>query len=636
MKRIYQILFLWVFIMSCGTQFSKGDEVPLIPRDILFGNPLKASPRISPDGKKISYLAPVNNVLNIWVGNIDDAGNISNEYVLTKDTNRGIRSYFWAPNGKQILYIQDTNGDENWRLYGADLETKEIKLYTPFDNVQVQINSVDKKFPNDILILMNKENPKHHDLYKLNLQSGDLELIEKNPGTFTEFIDDHNLQPKATVSMLKNSSSQLMIKENGKWKPIITWQPEDAQTSGPLAFAKDTDYLYLNESQGVNASRLVKLNIKTLKKEVLAEDPNYDLSNVLIDPDTYEILAVTFLKDKQEWLLFDPEFKQTFEQISKLDEGEIHILNMDYAKQKYIIGFEKDNGPAAFYYFDKKTGIGKFLFVNKPDLKKYKLAHMEPISFTAKDGLEIHGYLTFPINKKSNLPLILDVHGGPAARDVWGYNSDAQWFANRGYAVLNINYRGSTGYGKKFLNAGDREWSGKMHQDLIDAVNWAVEKGIADPNKIAIYGGSYGGYAALVGATFTPDIFCCAVDIVGPSNLITLLESIPPYWDNFRAQLYKKVGNPETEPEFLKSCSPLFKADQIKIPILVAQGANDPRVKQAEAEQIVQAMKDKNIDYEYLLFPDEGHGFAKPENRIKFYKAAEKFLAKNLGGRYEK
>jgi dipeptidyl aminopeptidase/acylaminoacyl peptidase len=271
-----------------------------------------------------------------------------------------------------------------------------------------------------------------------------------------------------------------------------------------------------------------------------------------------------------------------------------------------------------------------------PELNKYELTRMEPISYTARDGLTIQGYMTFPSWKeKKNLPMVLNVHGGPWARDAWGYDPVTQWFANRGYACLQVNFRGSTGYGKDFVNAGDREWAAKMHDDLIDGVNWAVEQGYADSEKVAIFGGSYGGYAALVGATFTPDVFRCAVDIVGPSNLVTLLKSIPPYWSTMLAMFHKRVGNPDTEEEFLKSRSPLFKVDQIEIPILIAQGANDPRVKQAESEQVVEAMKKKGLAYEYMLFPDEGHGFARPENRLKFYAAAEKFLAKHLGGRYE-
>ena len=325
-----------------------------------------------------------------------------------------------------------------------------------------------------------------------------------------------------------------------------------------------------------------------------------------------------------------------FDNIGGIHQGDFFIISRDNADTTWVVAFTVDNGPVPFYAYDRKSQKATFLFDNQPELNKYTLATIEPISFTSRDGLTIHGYLTLPQGEqKTDLPMVLNVHGGPWGRDAWGYRPDAQWFANRGYACLQVNFRGSTGYGKNFLNAGDREWGRNMHNDLVDAVQWAIDKGITDPKKVAIFGGSYGGYAALVGATFTPDLFCCAVDIVGPSNLNTLIRTIPPYWSTFRATFHKRVGNPDTEEEFLNSRSPLFRVDQIKIPILIGQGANDPRVKQAESEQIVEAMKSKGIDYEYMLFPDEGHGFAKPENRLKFYAAAEKFLAKYLGGRYE-
>jgi dipeptidyl aminopeptidase/acylaminoacyl peptidase len=325
-----------------------------------------------------------------------------------------------------------------------------------------------------------------------------------------------------------------------------------------------------------------------------------------------------------------------FDTIGGIHRGDFFIISRDNADTKWVVAFTVDNGPVPFYAYERQSLRATLLFDNQPELNKYTLATMEPISFTSRDGLTIHGYLTLPqVEQKTGLPMVLNVHGGPWGRDEWGYRPDAQWFANRGYACLQVNFRGSTGYGKDFVNAGDREWGRNMHYDLVDAVRWAIEKGIADPNKVAIFGGSYGGYAALVGATFTPDLFRCAVDIVGPSNLNTLIRTIPPYWSTFLATFHKRVGNPDTEEAFLNSRSPLFKVDQIKIPILIGQGANDPRVKQAESEQIVEAMKRKGIEYEYMLFPDEGHGFAKPENRLKFFAAAEKFLAKHLGGRYE-
>jgi dipeptidyl aminopeptidase/acylaminoacyl peptidase len=343
------------------------------------------------------------------------------------------------------------------------------------------------------------------------------------------------------------------------------------------------------------------------------------------------------LKDRMTYVVLDPSVEDDLKAIRGLHPGDPMFLGRDESDQTWLVGFTVDAGSLTFYMYDRPSKSGRLLFEARPALSSYRLAAMEPFSFTARDGLEIHGYVTFPPGQegRSNLPAVLDVHGGPQVRDSWGYNPEAQWFANRGYLCVQVNYRGSTGYGKAFVNAGDREWGGKMHDDLIDAVSYVTAAGWADPSRVAIYGGSYGGYAALVGAAFTPDVFRCAVDIVGPSNLKTLLETIPPYWAPMIAQLYRRVGNPETDAEFLWSRSPLSRARDIRIPLLIAQGANDPRVKQAESEQIVAALTEAGIEHEYLLFPDEGHGFAKPENRIRFYTAAERFLARYLGGRYE-
>lgn len=609
-------------------------NVELIPREILFGNPVKTSPQISPDGTMMAYLAPVNNVLNVWVGKIG-----SDDYEpVTKDTDRGVRFYFWAADNKHIMYIQDKGGDENWRLYATNLETRETRDLTPYENVQVQIVDRDKHFPNELLIGMNKENPQVHDVYHLDLVSGELSLVAKNPGNFLGWVSDTNFKVRGALAATPDGGTELMVRENEQadWRKLIIWNPDDALTSAPVGFTKDGQSLYLEDSRNVNASRLVKMNIATGEISKIAEDPQYDVGSVMIHPDTYEVQAVAFNKDRVEWVVLDQSIKQDFDNIRDIHRGDFGIISRDNADATWILAFTVDNGPVPFYAYDRRARKASFLFDNQPDLNKYTLATMEPISFTSRDGMTVHGYLTLPPGKgRTNLPTVLDVHGGPWGRDAWGYNPEGQWFANRGYACLQVNFRGSTGYGKDFLNAGDKEWGRNMHDDLVDAVHWAIEQGIADPQKVAIYGGSYGGYAALVGATFTPDLFCCAVDIVGPSNLITLIRTIPPYWSTFLATFHKRVGNPDTEEEFLKSRSPLFKVDQIKIPMLIAQGANDPRVKQAESEQIVNAMKSKGIDYEYMLFPDEGHGFAKPENRLKFYAVAEKFLAKHLGGRYQ-
>jgi dipeptidyl aminopeptidase/acylaminoacyl peptidase len=618
-----------IFISGCA-----GPEPKLIPREVLFGNPVKTSPQISPDGKMLAYLAPVNNVLNVWVKTIGK----EDDRAVTKDDDRGIRRYFWAEDSKHIMYLQDVGGNENWRLYAVDLETSQIKDLTPYEDVQVQIVARDKHFPNELLIGMNKEDPKVHDVYHLDLTTGKLEMVAKNPGNIASWLADANLKIRCAMVAGADGSFDLMLRgtEQADWEKLFTWGPEDSMTSGPVSFTKKGDSLHLIDSRNVNTGRLVKMKIETGNIQVIAEDPQYDVSNVMIHPDSYEVQAVAFTKARTEWIVLDDSIKDDFKVISKLDHGDFYISDRDNADEAWLVSFTKDNGPVSYYAYDRKKNKGTFLFEHMPELGKYKLARMEPVSFKTRDKLTIHGYTTFPVWKpRKNLPMVLSVHGGPWSRDSWGYDSSAQWFANRGYLCLQVNFRGSTGYGKDFVNAGDKQWAAKMHDDLVDGVNWAIEKGYADPEKVAIFGGSYGGYAALVGATFTPDIFCCAVDIVGPSNLVTLIKSIPPYWSTYLATFHKRVGNPDTEEEFLKSRSPLFKVDQIKIPILIAQGANDPRVKQAESEQIVEAMKKKGLAYEYMLFEDEGHGFAKPENRLEFCATAEKFLARHLGGRYE-
>ncbi|MBI4352401.1 MAG: S9 family peptidase [Candidatus Omnitrophica bacterium] len=613
---------------------SLAEEVKLIPREVLFGNPVKASPQISPDGKRIAYLAPFNNVLNVWVRTLgrEDGRKV------TQDTDRGIRFYFWGMDGRHVLYLQDAGGNENWRLYAVDLPTGAVRDLTPFENVQVRVVGVDKRFPNEVLLAMNKENPQVHDVYRLDLAAGELRMAAKNPGDVAEWLADADFKIRGCMAAREDGGYDLLVREreDAEWKKILTWSQEDSSTSEPVSFARDGRSLYLKDSRDSDTSRLIRLETASGKKEVLAYHPRYDIGAVVTNPDTYEIEIFSYTAPRREWVVLDPAVKRDVEMIRQIQRGDFSIVSRDNADETWVVGFEVDDGPVSYYAFDRRTKKAEFLFESKPDLKGYALAQMEPFEFTARDGLVIQGFLTFPATgARKDLPMVLNVHGGPWARDAWGYDPEAQWLANRGYLCLQVNYRGSTGFGKNFVNAGDKEWGGKMHEDLVDAVRWAVGKGYADPKRTAIYGGSYGGYAALVGAAFTPDLFACAVDVVGPSNLITFIRTIPPYWKLYLSQFYKKVGNPDTEAEFLKSRSPLFKVEQIKIPMLIAQGANDPRVKQSEAEQIVEAMKKKGIDHEYLLFPDEGHGFAKPENRIKFYAACEKFLSKHLGGRYE-
>src|SRR6266536_526143 len=530
--------------------------VELIPRQVLFGNPERVSPHISPDGSQLAWIAPSDGVLNVWVAPVGAACVDWDEAkAVTEDTDRGIRFFAWAWDGRHLLYIQDTGGDENWRLSDGGF---------------------------DVLV--------------------------------RDGADD-------------------------EWRTLVTIPADDVAASDVLAFSGDGRSLLAISSIDTDTGRLVRVDLGSGEAEVLLEDPEADVAGAMLHPDTRDPQIVEVLKDRTDYHVLDPSVEHDWEAIQALHPGDPQPAGRDEADNTWLIAFTDDAGPVQYYAYDRTSQAGSFLFSSRPELSRYDLARMEPFSFKARDGLTIHGYVTFPPESlaggRSGLPTVLNVHGGPQARDVWGWDPEAQWLANRGYLCIQVNYRGSTGYGKSFVAAGDREWGAKMHDDLLDAVQYAVDQGWADPAKVAIYGGSYGGYAALVGAAFTPDVFCCAVDIVGPSNLQTLLESIPPYWKPMAAALYRRVGNPETDKEFLWSRSPLSRARDIRIPLLIAQGANDPRVKQAESEQIVAALKEAGIDYEYMLFPDEGHGFAKPENRLKFYAAAERFLARYLGGRFE-
>lgn len=609
-------------------------DVPIIPREVLFGNPAKASPQISPDGTKIAYLAPDAGVLNIWVGSVS-----KEDYrPVTQDRDRGIRVYFWAHDGKHIIYLQDVGGDENWHLFGVDLATGSEADLTPFEGVQVQVVHRDKHHPDDLIIAMNKEDVTVHDAYRLDLTSGELTLAAKNPGNVTGWVVDADLAVRGAMAATDDGGFDLLVRDTmaDDWRTLVSWNADDALTSGPVGFTRSGTSMYLLDSRAVNAAPLVRIDIVSGDVEVLAWDEQFDVGDVLVHPDTYEVQMVSFVRSRVEHHVLDPSIEEDVEAIKRLNPGDFAIYSRTHNDSTWLIGFNEDSKPFSYYVFDRRTRSGKFLFYARPELADYTLARMEPISLQSRDGYTIHGYLHLPVGSaRKSLPTVLLVHGGPWHRDVWGYDPEGQWLANRGYAVLQVNFRGSTGFGKEFLNAGDREWGGKMHDDLVDAVRSIIGQGIADPNRIGVYGGSYGGYAALVGATFTPDLFACAVDIVGPSNLLTFIETIPPYWSAYKAMLHKRVGDPATEEEFLRSRSPLFHADNIKIPILIAQGANDPRVKQSESEQIVVVMEQKGIDHNYMLFPDEGHGFAKPENRFKFYAAAERFLALHLGGRVE-
>lgn len=604
-----------------------------IPLDVLMGNPEKAAPSLSPDGRRMAYLAPVNGVLNVWVGRFGE----DNYRPVTNDTDRGIGGYVWAHNGRHLLYIQDHRGDENWRVYSVDLESGKTKDLTPFEGVQARIEKIEKRYPDELIVGLNKDNPQLHDLYHLNLLSGDLTKVAENPG-FVSWVVDHNLHVRGAVQPTAEGGLNLLVRDsaNDEWRPFLQFPPEDALFSSPLGFTLDGRAMYLRTSVDANAARLVRKELASSEEKLVAGDELFDVGGIIIHPDTKEVQAVAYVRDRLDWEVLDDAIRDDFDAIRQIQRGDFGISGRDHADKKWLISFTTDNGPVTFYVFDRVSKKPIFLFDHRPELKQYTLANKEAFSLKARDGLELHGYLTFPPDRgRTKLPTVLSVHGGPWERDTWGFDPESQWFANRGYLTIQVNFRGSLGYGKQFLNAGDREWGGKMQEDLIDTVAWAVERQLSDPDRIAIFGTSYGGYAALCGATFTPEAFRCAVSICGPANLKTWIESIPSYWVPITNLLHRRIGNPQTDEAFLWSRSPLSKVDQIKIPMLIAHGANDTRVKLSETEQIVAAMKAKGIDYKLMVFDDEGHGFTKPKNRLAFYSATERFLAEHLGGRAE-
>ncbi|MEK7233641.1 MAG: S9 family peptidase [Elusimicrobiota bacterium] len=594
-----------------------------VPRELLFGNPEKASPKISPNGKLWAYLAPDEDVLNIWVG--PEGGPAQ---PLTKDRGRGIRVFLWAEDERSILYLQDANGDENWHLYQTSLETGATRDLTPYPGVQAQIVATEPRFPDEILVALNDRDPKLHDVWRLNLKTGERELEATNPGDAIGWLTDLNFKIGLHKAMTPDGGTLLRVKDGAGWRDFLKCGPDDQL--GAHGFSPDGENIYIESNVDRDTTALFATPIAGGPGKVLAEHPESDLGAVLIHPRDYHAEAAAFEVDRVHWQVLEPGLKTDFAAMAALN-GEVSIVSRNDADTVWYILVNKPDRSPAFLRWDRVTRIASPLFVARPKLEGYKLAPMAPVKFAARDGLTVRGCLTTPLERApKHLPLVLLVHGGPWVRDRWSFHPEAQWLASLGFAALQLNYRGSAGFGKRHLHAGDREWGAKMQDDLTDGVKWAVEKGIADPARVAIYGGSYGGYAALAGAAFTPGVYRCAVDVVGPSNLITLIESIPPYWEPMKRIFDLRVGSVNTEKEFLKSRSPLFHVDKIDIPLLIAQGAHDPRVKQAESEQIVAALRAEGKPVEYLLYPDEGHGFAKPANRLDFYAKAEAFLAKHL------
>jgi dipeptidyl aminopeptidase/acylaminoacyl peptidase len=633
MKKTARFLSIAIALFAAAPLLA--DLPPLIPRDVLFGNPERANPQLSPDGKRLAWLAPdKKNVLQVWVKTIGK----DDDKMVTADKKRGIRNYAWAPDNKTILYAQDNDGDENFHIYGVDLDGGTVRDYTAFQGVRAGIAAIERTVPDQIIVTMNARNKQLFDAYRLTLSTGALVLDAANPGSVLGYATDKNLNVVAAQGTTPDAGTEILVRDTpqSNWRTLVKVGAED--NLDLVDITDDGKGVYLETSVGSDTARVVRREIASGAEKVIASSDAVDAGIVMVNPNNRVIEAVSFEPGRRTWTVIDPSVKSDFEGIAKLNDGDFAIVNRDYADKTWLVAFTSDRGPTRWYVWDRGAKKGTLLFSAQPKLDNLQLAQMKPVVIKTRDGMNMNAYLTLPAGVEAkNLPMVMFIHGGPWARDTWGYRGFPQWLANRGYAVLQPNYRGSTGYGKKFLHAGDKQWGLKMHDDLIDAGNWAVKQGYADPKRIAIMGGSYGGYATLAGVTFTPDYFACGVDIVGPSNLRTLLGSIPPYWKAIRETFNTRMGNPDDpkDADLVRNASPLFKANQIKRPLLIGQGANDPRVNKAESEQIVDAIQKNGGSVTYVIYSDEGHGFARPENSIDFNARAENFLASCLGGRAE-
>jgi len=619
-------------------------KVALIPRATLFGNPVRAAGQISPDGKQFAFIAPRDGVMNLWVAPIAD---VAAAKPLTAEKTRPIRNYFWAPDSSQLLFVNDLGGDENFLLYGVNTATGNTRALTPFTKTRVQVVQVSNLVKDRILVGVNNRDAKWHDVHSLDLKSGKLTPVLMNMGDYSGFLADRKLVLRgASKSRADGGSDYFRIVDN-KVEATAFEQVglDDSLSTQPTGYTADGKTLYWIDSRDRKTAALIAQDVASGKRTVIGTDPRADIGGFLADPRTGQALAYGVNYLRTEWKSLDAAVGRDIAFLEAQLKGDINVTSTTTGNVKWTVAVDPVTSPSSVWLFDRKTRALTKLYTPRPALEGMPLAAMHPIEIRSRDGLTLPSYLTLPPGADANgdgkadraVPMVLLVHGGPWARDNFGYNGAHQLLANRGYAVLSVNFRGSTGFGKDFVTASNLEWGRKMHDDLLDATAWAVAQGVTTADKVAIMGGSYGGYATLAGVTMTPDTFACGVDIVGPSNLETLLKTIPPYWEAGKVQFYKRMGDPNT-PEglaLLKERSPLYLADKIKVPLLIGQGANDPRVNVAESEQIVTAMKARNIPVTYVVFPDEGHGFARPANNLAFFGITEQFLGKCLGGRAE-
>ncbi|MEO6152217.1 MAG: S9 family peptidase [Croceibacterium sp.] len=608
---------------------------PLIPRDDLFGNPTRSGGSISPDGQWLSWMAPHEGVLNVWVA---PAADPTAARLMTCSADRPIPMHFWAADSASVLYIQDKAGDENYLLYQVNVASGEERGLTPRDNTRVRLIGGSNTLKDQVLVGLNDRDARFHDVYRLDLNTGALKLVMKNDA-YAGFLADDTLTLRWAINQNDTGGTDMFEISDGTIAatPRETTTLEDALTTSVAGYTTDGTTLYWIDSRGRDTAALIAEDTATGARTVLAEDATADISGTLRNPVTgvVEAYAATYLKS--EWTALDAGIKASLDWLRSQLEGEFGVSGRTDADDRWVVWNDPLTGPAVAYLYDRTARTLTEFYVTRPELVGAPLQPMRALEIPTRDGLQMVSYLTLPPGTEGQAPMVLLVHGGPWARDGYGFNRSHQWLANRGYAVLSVNFRGSTGFGKAFVNAANLEWGARMHDDLIDAVEWAVAHGVAERDKVAIMGGSYGGYATLAGLAFTPKVFACGVDIVGPSNLETLLETIPPYWAPMVKQFHERMGNPGTPDgkQLLIDRSPLHAADRICRPLLIGQGANDPRVKQSESDQIVAAMQKHGIPVTYVVFPDEGHGFAKPANNIAFNALAENFLATVLGGRAE-
>ena len=605
-----------------------------IPLEDFFRNSERTGYQLSPDGSYISYMAPYKDRLNVFVRRVDE----TDEYAIriTNETERSVAGYMWADN-QRLLYMKDTAGDENYQLYGVHRDGSDDRAYTAFDGVRTSLIDDLEEQPGVVMIGMNKRNPEVFDPYRLNIETGELTLLAENPGNIQGWMTDHDGRLRVATAIVDGVNTQILYRdtEDEPFKPVLTTNFRDVVSF--MEFTPDNKEVYAATNLHRDKTILVRMNPATCEElEVLYENERYDIASISYSRKRKKLLSVYCTGHKEPVRhYFDAEEEQLRQRIkAHFPNQRYGIADTDKAEENYLIYVGGDRTRGSYWHYNALTDEAKKIADLAPWIKSDEMNAMHPVCYTTRDGLQIEAYLTLPDGltpeTAKQLPVVVNPHGGPWARDCWGYSSEVQFLSNRGYAVFQMNFRGSTGYGRHFLEASYKQWGLKMQDDITDGVKWLIEQGIANPNRIAIYGGSYGGYATLAGLTFTPDLYACGIDYVGVSNLFTFMQTIPPYWRPMLEMMYEQVGHPKHDADQLAATSPALHADKIKVPLFVAQGANDPRVNKAESDQMVEALRQRGVVVEYMVKDNEGHGFHNQENRFDFYRAMERFLKAHL------